>query len=356
MDTIKNYIRYYKDVTFEESPFNDVDNVLFCCLVYIDLKSTVDKAITMKDAGKKFFSQIDYKKLKNEIPVIRKAIDNFELLFNGKRYRDVILSNYEKVVNEETQFCAMTYKLPDGTMYIAYEGTDDSMIGWKEDFDLIYKFPVPSQEMAIRYINKVVKFTTKKVMVGGHSKGGNLAMTASMYGKPYIRRKIVTVYNNDGPGFKKEQFESKEYKQMLPKLKMFVPEESIVGLLLRHPNHYVPIKSNGIGLLEHDLNNWNCYGPIFIKGTMSENSKNIETRILSWLNNHDDEKRKAFVDILFDTFEKCEITLFSQLRQFKLSRMIKLIKASRKIDKESKDLVLSAFKILLIGDREENID
>lgn len=354
MDTIKNYIRYYKDVTFEESPFNDVDNAIFCLLVYIDLEKTVEKAITMKDAGKKFFSTLDYKKIKNESLTIRKAIDNFELLFNGKRYRNIILFNYEKIVDEEKQFCAMTYKLPDGTIFIAYEGTDDSLIGWREDFEMIYKFPVPSQKMAINYIDKVVKFSTKKVIVGGHSKGGNLAMTASMYAKPYIKRKIIKVYNNDGPGFKKEQYESKEYKAMLHKLKTFIPEESIVGLLLRHSDNYITIKSNGISLFEHDLNNWNCYGPIFIKGTMSENSKNMEKRILYWLNDHDDTKRQALVDTLFDMFEKCDITLFSQLRQFKLSRVIKLIRASRELDKETKDLVLSAFKILLIGDDREN--
>lgn len=354
MDTIKNYVRYYKDVTFEESPFNDVDNAIFCLLVYLDFKNIVDKEITLKEAGKKLFSNLDYKLLKNEPLVIRKAIDNFELLFNGRRYRDIILSNYEKIVDEEKQFCAMTYKLPDGTIYIAYEGTDDSLIGWREDFQMIYKFPIPSQKMAIKYINKVVKFSTKKVMVGGHSKGGNLAMTASMYAKPYIKRKIIRVYNNDGPGFRKEQFESKEYKKMLPKLKMIIPQDSIIGLILRHPDNYIPVKSNGISLIEHDLNNWNCYGPIFIKCSLSDSSKNMETRINFWLNKHDDEQRKILVDTLFDTFQKSEITLFSQLRQFNFSRVTKLIKESRKLDKETKDLIINTFKMLFTNDEKMN--
>ena len=127
-----------------------------------------------------------------------------------------------------------------------------------------------------KYINKIIKYKNKKVLVGGHSKGGNLAMTASMYAKPYIKRRIVTVYNNDGPGFRKEQYESKEFKQLLPKLKMFVPSECVVGFLLRHPKQYMVVKSSGKGLLQHNANTWNCYGPVFIKGELSLESKKIE--------------------------------------------------------------------------------
>lgn len=350
MDTIKNYIKYYKDISFEESPFNDVDNILFSALVYLDFEGIANKDIRLRDAGTKFFADIDYQKHKNMPLVAKRSIDNFELLFTGKRYGDIILSNYEKVVDNEKQFCAMTYKLPDGTIYVAYEGTDDSLIGWKEDFEMTYCFPVPAQKMAIDYINRVIKFKTKKVIVGGHSKGGNLAMVASMYARPYIKRRIIKVYNNDGPGFKKEQTLTKEYKQMLPKLKMFVPEDCLVGFLLRHCDNYTVIKSSGKGLFEHNLNLWNCYGPILVKGSLSENSKNMEKKIISWLDKHNDLERKQFVDAIFSIFEKGEITSLCQLRKFNLNKLIKLIKFSREIDKESKDLVLSAIKNILFSE------
>ncbi len=160
MDTIKNYCHYFKDISFEESPFNDVDNILLSTIVYLDFKDIVKEPITMKEAGKKFFEQNTFKTLKNYSLSIKQIIQNFKIIYDHKRYKDIILSNYEKIVDEEKQFCALTYELPDGTLYIGYEGTDDSMIGWQEDFELIYKFPVPAQKCAITYINKIIK--TKK--------------------------------------------------------------------------------------------------------------------------------------------------------------------------------------------------
>lgn len=356
METISGYLKYYKDKLFEEVSFNDIDSAIFASLVYLDFEGIVDKDITIKEAGKKFFDTFDVKSLRTLPLIVKKTVDNFRLLYNGERYKNIVLSNYIKIVDSEKQFCAMTYKMPNNFIYVAYEGTDDSLIGWQEDFEMIYRFPVPAQKWAVNYLNQAVKHSSKKVIVGGHSKGGNLAMCAFMGAKQHIKRKITTVYNFDGPGFRKEQIESKEYKQMLLKLKMFVPEQSVVGFILRHPENYFVVKSTGKGLFQHNINNWRCYGSVFIPGTLSDNSKNIESRVLSWLNDHNDEQRKIFVETVFDTFRKGDISKFSQLRKLNLVRVIKLIKASRKIDKESKELVLSAIKIILFGDKDEIIE
>ena len=349
METLNNYIKYFKDIPFEESPFNDVDNVIFSTLTYLDFGNMITKPISMKELGKKFFNEIDYRAIKKESIVVRRTIDNFELIFNGDRYKNIIVSDYTKIVDSEKQFGAMKFK-SDTFTYVAYQGTDDSIIGWKEDFQMIYKFPVPAQTMAINYLNKVIRFNDKNVIVGGHSKGGNLAMTASMYARGHIKRKITRVYNNDGPGFRKKEFNSIAYKEMLPKLRTFVPEESLIGMFLRHPKDIKVIKSSGKGLFQHNPNNWQCYGPIFIEGTLSDGSEDMDTKVLSWLNRHDDDKRKKMVDTIFDTIDKCDVKLFSQLRQIKLSRLLKMIKISKDIDQESKDLVVSALKVLIFKD------
>ena len=356
MGTLTEYIRKYKNISFKEEPFNDLDSAIFSSLTYLDFDSIANNSITMKEAGIKFFDRFEYKDLKKLPIVVKKTVDNFKKLYDGDRYKNIVLSNYVKIVDLEKQFCALTYKLPNNTYYIAYEGTDDSLIGWQEDFEMIYKFPVPAQKMAIDYINKVFKFRMLKIYVGGHSKGANLAMTASMYARGYIKRRIIKVYNFDGPGFRKEQIDSKEYKQMLSKLKMFVPEQTVVGVILRHPNNYYAVKSKGLGLFQHNINNWQCYGTIFVEGNLSTNSKNVENRVLKWLHDHDDVQRKIFVDTLFETFRRCDISQFSELRKIKISRIIKLIKASRKIDRESKELVLSAIKIILFGDKDNIIE
>lgn len=352
MNSVKSYIRYFKDVPFSESPFNDVDNMLLSIIVYLDFANIITKSITLKDAGINFFNNIDYKKIKGDILAVRKSIEVFELLFNGKRYKDIILSDYIKIVDKEKQFCGLTYHLPDGSIYIAYEGTDDSIVGWKEDFQMFYEYPVPAQKMAIDYINGVVKFYHKRIMVGGHSKGGNLAIVAAMGAKPHIKKRIIKIYNNDGPGLRKAQIESREYQQIESKIKTFIPEESIVGLMLRHSNNYIVIKSSSRGLLQHNASSWECYGPIFLTTSLSQNSIKFEKWTQKWLDEHDDEQRKKIIDALFSVFEKNGITKVSDFRKLNISRIINLIRTSRELDKESKDLVSSALKMLLIGDKE----
>ena len=351
METIKNYLKYFKDVSFDESPFNDVDNLIFSSIAYLNFEGLVDKPITLKDLGKKYFNNIDYRELKKDAIIVRRTVDNFELVFSGNRYKNVIVSDYKKVVDDEKQFCAMKFKT-DSFTYIAYEGTDDSIIGWKEDFQMIYKFPVPAQKMAIDYINSVVRFSDKKIIVGGHSKGGNLAMTAAMKAKSYIKRRIVKVYNNDGPGFRLKEYNSHDYKEMLPKLKMIVPEESMVGMFLRHPDNFKVIKSSGKGIFQHNLNNWQCYGPILLEGSLSDNSKDLDKKVASWLNKHDDKNREKMVNALFEVFNQSEVTMLSQIKQFKLSKILKLIKISKNMDKQSKDLVFGALKVLIFRDED----
>lgn len=349
METIKNYLKYFKDVSFTESPFNDVDNAILSSLAYLDFTKMANRPITMRELGKKFFNKVDLKKIKQSPIIVRRTMDNFELLFNGDRYKNVIVSDYERIVDDEKQFCAMKFKDETFT-YIAYEGTENDLVGWKEDFEMIYKFPVPAQAMAIKYINRVVKRNDKNLFVGGHSKGGNLAMSACMYARPFIKRRLKKVYNNDGPGFLKEQLETRAYKQMSTKLVTYIPEESMVGVLFGSTVEPKVLVSNGKGVFQHNINNWNCYGPIFIKGTLSENSKQMKKRVDQWLEKHDLEKRKQMVDALFEVFKISEITSIEQIGQFKLSRLLKLIKATKEMDKESQELVIAAFRAIFTKD------
>lgn len=351
MDTIKNYIKYFKDVTFEESPFNDIDNVLLACIAYLDFDNLLKDSLTLNDLGKKYFNKIDYKEIKKEPLIVRRTNDVFEVVFNSRRYKDLIVSNYVKVVDKEKQFCAMKYK-SDKFTYVAYEGTDDSVIGWKEDFEMIYKFPVSSQQMAIDYLNKNIRFDDRKVYVGGHSKGGNLAMVAGMLARPSIKKRIINVFNNDGPGLRAREVNSVAYKKMMPKLKIFVPEEDVVGIILRENKELTVVKSSGKGVFQHNPFNWHCYGPIFIKSELAQNNSDLQDRILRWLNTHNDEKRKEMVDTVFNVLDKSDITYFSDIRQFKMNKILRLLKLSSKLDKDSRDLVISVLKVFLLKDSE----
>lgn len=343
MKTVRTYAHYFKNITFDVSPFNDIDNIVFCSLIYLDWQNIAEESITLEKAAKKYFSTHTH--MKKTAFTFWKSQELLKEIYQSKRYKNVILSNYKKIVDDKGQFGAIKFNFKD-IAFIAYEGTDDTIVGWKEDFEMCYKFPVSSQKLAIEYINNVIEWKDKKVVVGGHSKGGNLAMTASMYAKPHIKHKIIKVYNNDGPGFRKAEFESKEFKKMKEKLTMFIPKHCVVGFLLRNPDTYTVVDSESFGIFQHDEGNWRCYGPFFIETELDSESKKLDKKITKWLDEHNDEERKKFVETLFDILKRSEIYLFSELRQLKLSCLLRLIKASQTLDKDTKDLLLSALKIL----------
>ena len=150
----------------------------------------------------------------------------------------------------------MTFKVNKKFIYVSYEGTDHLLSGWKEDFELAYKFPIESQKYAIEYLNKTIGFFDKNIVIGGHSKGGNLALVASMYAKKSIKKKIIKIYSNDGPGLRKKEIESKEYKSIEEKYIHIIPNYSVVGLLLRHTSNYKVIKSTRKDLMAHSIMTW----------------------------------------------------------------------------------------------------
>lgn len=349
MNTINEYINNYKKRTFDMSPFNDVDNIIFATLSYIDFEGVIEENITMQEIGKKYFSVHDDKYFKTYSLSIRKIINNFRDLYNTPRYKDIVLSNYIDLLDDKIQFSAVCFTLPDKTLYVSFEGTDDSMTGWHEDFDMIHKFPVPSQEMAINYLNNVIKFKHTKVLVGGHSKGGNLAMTAAMYTKWYNRHKIKVIYNNDGPGFRKDIYNSKKFKKILPKIKMFVPQHCVVGFLLNHPTHFTVVKSIGLGLYQHDSNNWLCYGDHFIDGDLTTESVEQENRMNIFLNKYNDTEKQEIVETLFTLFNKAGMHAFSDITNINIPKLIRLVKVSRTLDNNTKKLLLDSFAIMLIN-------
>lgn len=360
--TLREYIQVNKNVTFNEMPFNEVDNLLLSELSYIDFELFMpffaNEKISLKMLATLFFNRYtpkDIKKLRTA-PSIQKIISYFKLMASSKRYQDILIYHYVNEVEERTQFGAMSMLLGDGTIYIAFEGTDDSIYGWKEDFKLSYQFPVVAQQKAAEYLDKTISFFGPKVRIGGHSKGGNLAMAGYMLCDFWTRRKIIEIYNNDGPGFRKKEYESKMYRRMLRKLRMFVPEESIVGMLLRHPKDYTVIKSSYRGVLQHDGVSWLVGKNKFLRGKLSPKSKKFERRFIRWIYRYDDEKRKKIVLALFSIFERAGVKGLSELKITKVNKLIALVKENRHMDKETRKLLVDSFKDLLLMKDNDNVD
>lgn len=342
---IIDYVNKYGNFDFNEEEFNDIDNVILSLVSYVDFSGIVSKErreIRLQDAANRYFETYTQKEINENIFSIKSAIRLFEHIKDFKRYKDIKLYNYVYEGNSYKQFSAITMKLNDQLIYIAFEGTDELISGWKEDFELAYLYPIPSQVDAINYINKVIKFKDKKVIVGGHSKGGNLAVTAAMNCNILLRNKIIKVYSNDGPGLLDEELNSVKFKRIKSKYIHIMPNYSIVGILLGNVNDEV-IKSSKKGILAHDALNWEVEDTHFISTTLDESSKSLKNIFEKWLEEYDFEQRMICVNELFELFEKNEIYTLVDIRKKGLQFVLSIIKSSKEFDETAKEMFKQLF-------------
>ena len=161
------------------------------------------------------------------------------------------------------QFAAMTFDLPDGSSYIAFRGTDATIVGWKEDFNMAFQYPVPSQAEAADYLNEAARHCRGKLYVGGHSKGGNLAVYAAANCRPDVSARLARVFSHDGPGFLEQALQSEAFRQVLPKIEKTLPQSSMIGMLLEHQENYKIVKSSSISIWQHNPFSWEINGDDF---------------------------------------------------------------------------------------------
>lgn len=346
--SIDDYLKYYKNFTFKEEPFNDVDNVLLSLISYVNLDKVFkdNDKLTIEQASNLFWRTTNEKEVNNEITSVRKGAYLIRELAKTPRFKNLIMYNFKYQVDKNTQFGAVTIDLLDGTIYISYRGTDSYVIGWKEDFEMSYIFPVQAQTLAIKYINETVKFSNKKVIVGGHSKGGNLALIAAMYAKHYIKKRIIKVYSNDGLGLRDKEFNSQEYKKITPKFKHIIPRESLVGVLYSHDSNYIVIDSSARGVFQHDATTWKCYGSHFIKADLTLATKKREDSLYKWLKNYSDTEKKQIIDSMYSVFKKLGIEDLKELKMAKFVQILKMIVSLKNIDEETKKILFKTIKEL----------
>lgn len=352
MANIKEYIKHYKNVSFQDNPFNDIDSMLLTQIVYADFMGIVpsekNRYILFSDAIRLFLKR---RRITNPKKTPRFLVEVYNLLDDLKdanRYANMKIYFYKKIVDETKQFCACTFRFQNMT-YISFEGTDSSIIGWKEDFLMTKTFPVEAQSLALRYLHDSINFFDNHVILGGHSKGGNLAMTAGMLAGIRVKNKIKTIYNFDGPGFREKEYQSSAFQKMTAKLKMFVPEDSTVGLLLWHSSEFTVVKSTGRGIWQHDPLTWECFGNIFILGNLTQRSANLESSNLSFIRSMNDEERGAFIEAFFSIFHRMGIIDTSQLLEPKLNQMLQVIKELYNFDAETKKRLITLIKMIYKG-------
>lgn len=268
MFTIYDYLDYYKNCSFEEVEFNQMDAMLFACLVYLPIKSFSENK-SYKD-----FVSYAYTFYKDDYSGVMKP-SSFALLNKiktSKRYENIIISNFKNVRNNDTQFGAMSVRFNDNLL-IAFKGSDSSLISWIENLRLNYQYPTYTQSKGIKYAKENILDSDKNVYLVGHSKGGNLAMCAGMEIPSGLRDKVKVIYNFDGPGFLKKEYD-KKFNLIKEKVVNIVPTGSVVGMCLYNDN-FKSVKSKDLAFGEHYPVGWGVFGEFFVKTSLSRVSKQI---------------------------------------------------------------------------------
>lgn len=338
MANLFNYVEKYGDVNFHDKAFNDIDNLVFSQLAYLDFTNTdINQGkCTLQYIGLEYLSKNKYQDIKKLGIAQKDAYKLLRMVITKRRYQGVTLSDYIYNTSKEKQFSAITFQVSSKLKYICFEGTDELVSGWKEDGELACLFPIPSHIDAIEYVNRNVKLFGANVIIGGHSKGGNLALVSGMFMKKYKKFKVKKVYSNDGPGLRKREFESKEYKRVKKKYVHIVPHSSIVGVLLRNDSYRV-IQSSKHNIFSHAITTWLVDDDRLIPSSLSDKSIRLEKSIISWLDKHDDEQRISVVNNLFKILEDADITVL--MNATKVKNMIKIIHNVKNIDKQTKELL-----------------
>ena len=338
---------------FETAGFNAVDSLVLSALAYIRYDNIVP-SLTDKSKPVKLAELVKAELFASMFGNIRDTDSHRRLFFAvaaSPRFRGACLNYYSSISDPvlEKQFCAVTFLLDDHTAFIACRGTDATFVGWREDFNMAYMSPIPAQEEGVRYLNAVAGEipSVRELRVGGHSKGGNIAVYSAVKCDPAVRERIVQVYNHDGPGFKENLFQSKEFLGMKDKIHTTLPEESLIGMLMQHHEDYHVIKCSQHGVMQHDPFCWTVEQDDFSYVRKLRKSALIRSVSLNeCLNTISDEKRKMVIDALFELLEKTEYGSFRELSAEWQKKPAPMLSLLRDTDPEVRKIIMQTMNEL----------
>lgn len=340
MSNVCEYVKWRGDLTLKQSKFNEIDALILTRLSYFPFDQLIqqNEEATVEELSKRF-EKADKSTMK-----ILWEDDNelFPLMGKSERFGKMSVTQYVNKINaeQEKQFSATTVILPDNTIFVTYRGTDATIVGWKEDFNMCFKSHIASQKDAVEYLNMVSKKYKRLIRIGGHSKGGNLAVYAAMFTNSKVKKRIINIYNNDGPGFDDEIIKTKEYKEILPKVHTYIPQSSVIGRLLNHEEKYTVVQSIQKGIMQHDLYSWQLEGKEFICLEKVTNGSEIFDKTLKeWLINITPEQRGIVIDTAFDILNTTEVEYFSELKKNWFLNIRLMLGRYKNLDDESKKVI-----------------
>ena len=356
MGTIIDYLKEYGGYSLREKPFNEVDNLVLSQFSYLKF----DGMVPGTKEGKKAVSlrSLDLHKEKRKLFADERFLEENQALYQGMResirFSGLKLNYYENIINTETetQFSAVTLFLEDGTVYVAYRGTDETLVGWKEDLNLAFSQPVRGQLRSVEYLNQVGEKLSGRFYVGGHSKGGNFAVYGAVNCRRDIQDRILGVFSNDGPGFRPEIRKEWNDEWMKDRVVKIIPHSSLVGLLLEfHAVNYKVVESKTMGVLQHNPFTWLVQEDGFAEvKEVYKGRKFLDETLNQWILSLDEGELHTFVETLYEVVSASEAaTLLEFTADWKTS-VTAVVAAIKDLEEETasmlKKIVLSLFELM----------
>jgi hypothetical protein len=351
MDDLFEYLKWRGDLPLSQVPLTPVDALILSELSYLKLDGIVPdtpaRTISLSEASAQFLALPE----KEQICRTKLDVKLLKACAETERFHRAQLTFFRNlfIPEEETQFAAVSFLLDDGTAFLSFRGTDYSLVGWKEDFNMSFADSIPAQREALRYTQEFAAGYPLLLRLGGHSKGGNVAVYAAAKADTVLQSRILAVYNNDGPGFTDALMGDPGYLAMVPKIHTYIPQSSIIGMLLEHEEPYTVVKSSLVSILQHECYSWEVKGGDFVRvDEITDHSRFIDSTLKRYLAENSKAERSAFVDTVFDLLGGSGADqLFDLLHPKHIGAMIKTLGSDEKkrtyLLEECQQLLRSAY-------------
>ena len=354
MANLMDYLDWRGDLTLAVSPFNEVDALILAELSFVDFEGIVPppevgRGIRLNEAAEAFFARHGGRDVDMGVLVPDGISQMLRKLMASPRFCGMTLNGYEALLDDEVeeQFSALTIDLGNGSIYISFRGTDDTIVGWKEDLNMSFLEEIPSQKQAVDYVARIARqYPEKTLRIGGHSKGGNLAVYSAAKSSGDIQERNVAVHNNDGPGFIWDISKTPGHKRIAGRIHTVLPQTSVVGMLMEHEKHYQVVYSTYDGLYQHDGFSWQVKGTQFVHlDDFSREGKLVDEALSSWADSLNTQQREALAEALYSVFTATGAKTLSELNEEKLKSASAMLKTYKNLDRESRRMVSEMFKI-----------
>lgn len=351
MGTILDYLREYGDYSFEEKPFSDVDSLVISQLSYLKFDGIVPGPgegrgpVSLPEIA----AHADYDHLYADERYRKDNTALFSGISKSRRFGQMRMWNYVNQIEREleSQFSAVVCGLPEGIVYVVFRGTDENIVGWKEDLNLAFSEPVPGQKQSVTYLAQAARTIPGRFFVGGHSKGGNFAVYASMHCEPQVRERIAAIYDHDGPGFRPEVRAQGAWQEIEDRIHKTVPRSSLVGMLLYTEGNYQVVESKTIGLAQHNPYTWLVKEDAFrIVDEIRPGRKFMDQTLNEWILSLDQAQMHIFVDTLYRVVQASETDNLIDFTAHWFQSVQKIGKAIGEVDEETAEVVMKIMRAL----------